>query len=63
MITTTLGEMDESTLIKTEGHYEDDIERTQWVEYRQTPDGDIIHRSAHIYLKAGLLAASETGGF
>lgn len=33
LIHTTRGERDESTLRKTEGSFEDDNERTTWVEY------------------------------
>jgi hypothetical protein len=63
MIDTTLGPMDETTLIKTEGEIDNDNEHTTWVEYRQTPDGDIIHRSAHIHLKHGLFLDGAVGGF
>lgn len=63
MIETTLGPMDEDTLVKTEGVLDNDNEHTTWVEYRLTPDGDVIHRSAHIHLKHGLLLESVAGGF
>lgn len=63
LVTTTLGDIDDSLLVKTEGVFEDDNERTTWVEYRLTPDGEIIHRSVSVYLKKGLLAESAVGGF
>jgi hypothetical protein len=49
MVTTTLGEMDESLLEKKEGTFEDDNELTTWVEYWK--DGELVHRSAHVTLK------------
>jgi hypothetical protein len=63
MITTTLGDRDESTLVKSEGVIDNDHEFTRWVEYRETADGDIIHRSVHVHLKEGLLMESGIGGF
>lgn len=53
MITTTKGLMDEAKLRKVEGELDNDNERTTWVEYY---DGDeLVHRSAHIHLKKGVL--------
>jgi hypothetical protein len=49
LVTTTLGEMDESLLEKKEGNFEDDNESTSWVEYWK--DGAMVHRSAHVQLK------------
>jgi hypothetical protein len=49
LVTTTLGEMDESLLEKKEGTFEDDNELTTWVEYWK--DGALVHRSAHVTLK------------
>jgi hypothetical protein len=49
LVTTTLGEMDESLLEKKEGTFEDDNELTTWVEYWK--DGELVHRSAHVTLK------------
>jgi hypothetical protein len=63
LIHTTLGDLDESTLIKTEGELDNDHELTRWVEYRQTEDGEVIHRSVHVHLKQGLSLASAVGGF
>lgn len=63
LITTTLGDREDSTLVKTDGVIDNDVELTRWVEYRETPDGEIIHRSVHVHLKTGLLAESGVGGF
>jgi len=49
LVTTTLGEMDESLLEKREGTFEDDNEVTTWVEYWK--DAELVHRSAHVTLK------------
>jgi len=51
MINTIHGGMDETDLVKTEGVYEDDNERTTWVEYRLPGSDEIVHRSAHVGLK------------
>lgn len=59
MITTTKGPMDEASLRKVEGAFEDDNEKTAWVEYY---DGDeLVHRSAHVHLKKGV-EVEITGG-
>lgn len=43
--------VDESLLVRTDGAYEDDNEKTAWVEYR-FPDSDVIvHRSVHVTAK------------
>lgn len=52
MITTTYGDMDESLLIKREGDFENDNEKTSWVEYYL--GDELVHRSAHVQLKQGL---------
>lgn len=51
MITTTLGDRDETTLHKTTGVVDNDIEHTEWVEYREREGSEIIHRSVHVRLK------------
>lgn len=63
MITSTRGDVDETTLIKTEGVIDNDNEYTTWVEYRDTPDGEPIHRSVHIALKQGLVGVGALGEF
>jgi hypothetical protein len=48
--------MDEAALVRSEGDYEDDNERTHWVEYRLPGSDEIVHRSAHVTLKHPLAA-------
>jgi hypothetical protein len=61
LVTTTHGDMDESLLIKKEGVFENDHEKTSWVEYYL--DDCLVHRSAHIFLKEGLLCDPIEGSF
>jgi hypothetical protein len=61
MITTIYGDMDEALLLKKEGGFENDGEITSWVEYYL--DGELVHRSANIYLKKGFFAPIEQGSF
>jgi len=61
VITTTKGDMDESLLVKTEGVFDDDNERTTWVEYRL--GGELVHRSAHVCLKKNVFTDIKVGGF
>lgn len=49
MITTTKGDMDESSLEKREGTIDNENETTNWVEYWLT--GELVHRSVHVKLK------------
>jgi len=49
IVTTTLGDMDESLLEKREGTVDNDNELTTWVEYWK--DFELVHRSAHVTLK------------
>ena len=49
IVTTTLGDMDESLLEKQEGTVDNDNELTTWVEYWK--DSELVHRSAHVTLK------------
>jgi len=51
MITTIYGEMDETELIRTDGIFENEIEKTTWVEYRKHGNDEVVHRSAHVTLK------------
>jgi len=51
VITTTLGDRDETTLHKTTGVVDNENEYTEWVEYREYEGGEIIHRSVHVRLK------------
>lgn len=70
MITSTLttvdnpqGLIDESTLHKTVGSNETAEESTTWVEYRQTDDGPVIHRSVHMTLKPSIITDALAGSF
>lgn len=42
-------QMDEALAEKREGGFENDHEKTAWVEYWL--EGNLIHRSAHVHLK------------
>jgi hypothetical protein len=55
-VTTIHGDMDEADLVRTEGDYEDDNERSHWIEYRLPGSDEIVHRSAHVTLKQPLAA-------
>jgi hypothetical protein len=61
LVNTIHGEMDESLLEKKEGGFENDNEKTTWVEYWL--DNEIVHRSAHVTLKELSAAKGETEGF
>lgn len=59
LITTTKGMMEESALTKREGEVNDEREHTNWVEYW---DGnDLVHRSAHVRLKEGVILNASVG--
>jgi hypothetical protein len=62
IVTTNRGNLDDSLLVKKEGIFEDENERTAWVEY-YAQDGELVHRSAHIFLKTGLLCDPIEGSF
>ncbi|MEX3635960.1 hypothetical protein [Paraburkholderia sp. BR14320] len=55
-VTTIHGDMDEADLVRTEGDFEDDNERSHWIEYRLPGSDEIVHRSAHVILKQPLTA-------
>ena len=59
MITTTKGDMDESTLEKRSGLVDNDLEKTNWVEYWL--DGELVHRSVHVELKKFITLESTVG--
>ena len=61
MIDTTKGPMDEALLEKRTGTFENDNERTSWVEYWL--DGELVHRSAHVDLKQGISSLLMQGAF
>lgn len=56
-------EMDESLLVKSVGHFEDDNECTSWVEYRLASDPHAeraVHRSVDMILKKPAVFAEGT---
>lgn len=55
-VTTIHGDMDPSLLEKREGVFENDHERTTFVEYWQ-----LVHRSVHVTLKEGLSMDGHQG--
>ena len=64
LVTTTLGDMDESLLDRHEGRFENDIEMTTWTEYRlkgESAESAPIHRSVHVTLKEPIIADSAIG--
>ncbi len=62
MILTSRGEMPESALFKTEGGFENDVEKTTWQEWIVIgdPTGEVVKRDVQIALKP-LAATGETG--
>lgn len=61
MIYTTLGDMDESLLVKTEGGYENDHEIQSWQEYHF--DGQLVKRDVQLHLKHGLTGIPVAAAF
>ena len=53
--------VDDSQLEKREDSFEDDNEKTTWVEYWL--GGVLVHRSAHVELKQGLVTLATEGAF
>lgn len=56
-IFTTLGMVEESTLVKTEGTTDNENETTQWQEWRK--DGVIVKREVQMQLKQGVFMPAE----
>jgi hypothetical protein len=56
-IFTTLGMVEESTLVKTEGSTDTETETTQWQEWRR--DGVIVKREVQMQLKQGVFMPAE----
>jgi hypothetical protein len=54
LVNTTHGEMDDSLLTRKDGVYEDDNEKTTWIEYWL--NDELVHRSVHVELKQNVLA-------
>lgn len=63
LIHTIKGDLEESTLIKTEGQIDNENEFTTWVEYRLPDSDEIIHRSAHVTLKRNISTETKIGEF
>lgn len=67
IVTTTMGDMDDSLLWKRTGHVEDDNEYTTFVEYwfpregRVLSEKTLVHRSANIGIKNGIETKLEQG--
>jgi hypothetical protein len=61
IIETTKGPMNEEDLEKAEGWIDNDNEFTTWVEYWH--EGELVHRSAHVTLKRGMLLVGEAATF
>lgn len=67
IVTTTMGDMDDSLLWKRMGHVEDENEYTTWVEYWYPREGRVlsektlVHRSANIGIKQGIEIKLEQG--
>lgn len=59
LIFTTRGAMDEKQLRKVEGSIDNDNEHTTWVEYYL--GAELVHRSAHIRLKKGVVLDTAAG--
>ena len=51
--------IEEILLEKTIGAIDNNVENTDWVEYRF--NGKLVHRSAHVRLKKGINLSSEAG--
>ena len=56
LVNTIHGEMDVSLLEKKEGTVDNENETTNWVEYWL--DGEIVHRSVDMRLKASVLGTA-----
>lgn len=63
LIPTTIGDRPPSALHMAEGVVENDNEYTEWVEFRQSEGGEIIHRSVHVRLKKAVVALPAIGEF
>ena len=58
-------QIDDAFLVKTEGKFEDDNERTSWIEYRLKSDPDAVravHRSFDMVLKKPAVFAEGVAG-
>jgi hypothetical protein len=60
-VMTIHGEMSKTELDKKEGSFENEQERTEWVEYRVKGSDAIVHRSVHVIIKESLTTSSKIG--
>lgn len=44
-------QMDEASLLRLEGGFENDDERVEWVQYHLVTTGELVHRSAAVHVK------------
>lgn len=61
LIFTTKGELEESTLTKTEGGHENDNEIVTWQEWHL--EGELVKRDVQMHLKHGLVGLPDAGKF
>ncbi len=61
MIFTTKGNVEESSLVKTTGGYENETEVQKWQEWHL--DGELVKRDVQMHLKQGLTAPSSIATF
>lgn len=61
MITSTRGDVDETTLRKLEGTDDTANETVTWVEYRDMETDELVHRSVHIAFKHGVTCDAVAG--
>ena len=61
LINTTKGLIEESTLDRKDGSFDNDNEFTTWVEYRLGEE--LVHRSVQVNLKHGAIVGSLISNF
>lgn len=59
LIFTTLGDVEESTLVKTEGGHENETEIVKWQEWREIGKDEIVKREVQMHLKQGIFAPAD----
>lgn len=57
LIHTTLGDLDESALTRTEGGHTNDTEVVSWVQYEF--NGEVVRRDVHMALKQGVFGSAD----
>jgi hypothetical protein len=61
IITTTLGDMDDSLMDRVDGSQDTPTELVTWVEYRLKGQEEIIHRSVAVTVKLPVEAGAVVG--